>query len=189
MVAKNYIKWALTGIVILIISVFGLRSAGNLLIREITQDVVIEQEEEKHFGINIGEKAPHWELEDINGNFFKLSDFLDKPMVLTFWTTWNQLSSDQIKIFDNYLLENERQLFQIITISNQEDKSLIKNFIQRGNYQVRALLDETGQIGELYRIRTLPVTYFLDKEGVVKDVFNGVLSGETLDEKTQSIVR
>ena len=38
-------------------------------------------------------------------------------------------------------------------------------------------------------VRTLPITYFLDKDGIVQDVFAGALSQEMLTEKAQQIIR
>ncbi len=154
------------------------------------KNLSIEQTEQRAFGIDIEQEAPHWELLDLEGNTVTLSDFLGKPFVLTFWTSWNSMAADQIKIFDEYLSQqNPETIFKIVSINNQEDKSIVSNFIQRGGYQVRTLLDETGEVGELYRVRTLPITYFLDKNGIIKEVFVGVLSEQMLTEKVQKIIR
>lgn len=185
---QNYIKWGLAILLFIGLAIFLLNIAGKIFIEEIVQEVVIKKEE-KVFGLNLGEKAPAWQLSDLNDNYFSLSDFLGKPLILTFWASWNSLSTDQIKIFDEYLAIHSQSLFQIITINNQEDKSVVSNFIQRGGYQVKVLLDPTGQVGELYKVRALPLTYFLDKDGVIKAIFTGVLSQEMLVEKASFIVK
>jgi len=185
----KYIKWLLIIIAVVVSSVFALSIVGKLFIKEVVQEVAIKDEKEEAAGINIGEKATFWELQDLLGNTIALSDFLGKPLVLTFWTTWNSMSADQIKIFDEYLSENKETIFKIITINNQEDKSIVENFIRRGGYKVKVLLDETGKVGENYKVRTLPATYFLDREGTIRDIFMGVLSEEMLVEKVEAIIR
>ena len=186
---RNYAKWSLVVLIIIAFGIFLLSMIGESFIQEIVQEVVIEEAERKVFGINIGQEAPHWELSDLEDNTTTLSDFLGKPLIVTFWTTWNPMSADQIKIFDEYLSQNDKGIFKIISINNQEDKSIVLNFIQRGGYEVPVLLDETGKVGELYKVRTLPITYFLDKNGIIKDVFAGALSEEMLTEKVQKIIR
>ena len=90
---------------------------------------------------------------------------------------------------DDYLSENGENLFKIITINNQEDRSTVFNFIERGGYKIRVLLDQSGQAGESYKIKTLPTTYFLDKAGVIKDVFVGVLSERMLVDKVEKTLK
>lgn len=187
--AQNYIKWTLVILAVICLGVFLLSIVGKLFIQEIVQEVAVEKGEGKVFGLNIDEEAPHWELLDLEGNTIVLSDFLGKPFVVTFWASWNSMSTDQIKIFDEHLAQSGETIFRIVTINNQEDKSVVSSFIRRGGYQVRVLLDETGEVGELYKVRTLPITYFLDKNGIIKDVFTGVLSQELLVEKSQKIIR
>ena len=51
------------------------------------------------------------------------------------------------------------------------------------------LLDEDGAVGELYMVRTLPLTYFIDKEGVIQDAFTGILSEKMLLEKSEKIIQ
>lgn len=189
MMAKNYIKWALVILVVISLGVFLLSIVGKRFIQEMVQEVTIGEEGGKVFGINIDEEAPHWNLLDIEGNTITLSDFLGKPFIVTFWASWNSMSTDQIKIFDEYLSHNGETILKIVSINNQEDKSVVSNFIRRGGYQVRVLLDETGEVGELYKVRMLPITYFLNKNGIIRDVFIGVLSEGMLAEKTQKIIR
>ncbi len=189
MKAQNYLKWGLIVSGIIILGIFLLNTVGQRFIQEIIQEVSIEEEERKSFGVSIGQEAPHWELLDLEDNTVTLSDFLGEPFIITFWTSWNSISADQLTIFDKYLSQNPDILFKIISINSQEDKSIVSSFIQRGGYQVPTLLDETGEIGELYKVRTLPLTYFLDKEGVIRDVFGDILSEQMLMEKVQKIIR
>lgn len=189
MISKDYPKWGLIILVFVILGIFLLNVVGELFIQEIIQEVAFEEGEKEVFDIDIDKKAPHWELLNLESETVKLSDFLVDPVVVTFWTSWNLMSADQIQIFDQYLSENDESLFKIVAINNQEDKSIVSNFIKRGKYEVRVLLDETGEVGELYNVRTLPLTYFIDKEGIVRDVFSGVLSKEMLVEKIEKLIR
>lgn len=189
MKVQSFLKWGLIVLSIIVLGIFLLNMVGKEFIQEIVQEVSIKEEKRKAFGVGVDEKAPHWELFNLEKNSVKLSDFLGKPLIITFWASWNSMSADQIKIFDEYLSQKPEALFEIVSINNQEDKSIVSSFIQRGTYQVPTLLDETGSVGELYKVRTLPITYFLNKDGVIRDIFVGALSGEMLAEKAERIIR
>jgi len=181
------VSWIAGGIVVAVIL---LSVTGRFFIGEIIQEVEISGEAEKTIEtLEIGKKAPFWSLPSLSSSKNTLVDFFGKPIVLTFWASWNPLAVDQIKIFDEYLSGNTDQLFEIISINNQEDKSIVSNFIRRGGYEISVLLDERGIVGELYDIKNLPTTYFIDADGVVQDVFVGVLSKDMLEERVQQIIR
>jgi len=163
---------------------------GQSLIKEAVQEVSIKDKTEaRSDGVGIGDRAPHFELPDLVGDTNSPSDFLDKPLTITFWSTWNSISADQIKIFDDYLAKDTKPIFAVVAINNQENSSVVESFIRRGGYKLKVLLDEVGAVGELYKVTTLPLTYFIDKEGVIQDAFTGILSEEMLLEKSEKIIR
>ena len=186
---SSRLKWGLIAIGVTGIGIVLLSVAGRLFIQEVVQEITIEETARTDFGIEIGTTAPHWELPDLAGNSVPLEDFLGEPLVLTFWTTWNSMAVDQVSIFDMYLARFGSQLFTIVAVNNQEDESVVANFVRRGGYSVRVLLDETGEIGEIYNAKHLPVTYFLDRDGIIRNVFVGVLSEEMLVERAKAILR
>jgi peroxiredoxin len=186
---KIYIKRILITIGIVVLIFLILQLVGNIFIKEIVQEVIPKTYQNENVIAGLNKEAPFFELSDLDGNKIKLSDYLGSPLVITFWTTWNQTSADQIKIFDEILSKNKSLLFKILTIDNQEDKSIVSNFIKRGGYKLLVLLDESGAIGEFYQARNLPVTYFVDKNGVVKDIFVGVLNEKMLVDKSGEIIR
>lgn len=184
---KKQIKWILITLIIIIVGIFILQIVGKLFIKEIVQDIVIE-EPKQISGVVVGEQAPHFELADFVGKKTALSDFFGQPVVLTFWTSWNSMAVDQINIYDRFLSSND-PLFTIITVNNQETRNVVSQFMRRGAYQVTVFLDESGAVGELYEIRNLPTTYFLDADGIIQDVFVGILSEKLLLDKVQTIIR
>ena len=161
---------------------------GKSLINEITEEVSLESYDVVT-DVKTGERAANFELQDLDGNINKISDFYGAPLILTFWTTWNQSSADQIKILDDYSSRDTRNLFKIVAINIQEDKSVVANFVKRGGYKVKILLDESGAIGELYNAHNLPAAYFIDKDGVLRDVYIGILSEQMLVEKAEKVIK
>jgi len=185
---KKHIQRILIVTVLIVAGIFMLQIVGQLFIEEVIQEVSLEEPKESRVVV-INEQAPYWELSDFIGQKASVSDFLGTPLVLTFWSTWNVVSADQITLFDRFLSENNTSLFKIITINNQEERSTVARFMRRGAYQVPVFLDESGEVGERYKIQTVPTTYFIDGEGIVRDVVVGPLDEGLLLEKVQIILR
>ncbi len=136
-------------------------------------------------------KAPYLDLFDIAGKRISLSDFTNTPVVIVFWSTWNKESADQIKILDDYLLSNNVQnsLVKVIAVDSMEEASVVKSFIRRGGYNVPVALDTTGDVSNLYNIKSLPTAYFIDKDGIVKEIYTGVLSESMVVDKVENLLK
>ncbi|MDO8601305.1 MAG: redoxin domain-containing protein [bacterium] len=135
-----------------------------------------------------GYLAPSFELANLAGEKVKLSDYKGKIIVLTFWTAWNPSAKDQLAILELYYQEikNKGDII-ILTINSQEDKSAVLNLIGRGEYGLPVLLDEDGKTGELYSISILPATYFISRDGKVKEIYIGVLNREEIKNKAEKL--
>jgi peroxiredoxin len=139
-------------------------------------------------GIRVGSVAPYFELSDLSGDRVRLSDFLHTPLLVVFWSTSVSDAQDQIKILDDYKIGHPRSLFKIMTVNIQEDKSAVRAFIGRGKYDIPVLLDGQGAVGGLYGTQTLPTSFFVDDDGIVRVVHVGVMSERMIDESSESIL-
>lgn len=138
----------------------------------------------------VGKVTPFFDLPDIEGRRIRSTSFLDKPAVFIFWATWNDDSIDQIKILDDYLLSNNKQkdLVSFLAINSQEDQSIVKSFIRRGGYGVPFALDKYGDVSESYGLKSVPTSYFIDKDGFIRDVYIGTLSKDMFVDKIEKIL-
>ena len=94
-------------------------------------------------------QSPDFVTLNTDGEKIKLSDFRDKIVILTFWTTWNPATQDQITILNSYFQEIKNDPgVVLLTVNNLDDKSAVANFLRRGNYVLPGLLDEDVKIGE-----------------------------------------
>ena len=139
----------------------------------------------------LDKKAPEFGVSDSAGNRIELSSFINNPVVLVFWATWNSESADQIKILDNYLINQKIQnsLIHVVSIDSLEDASIVKSFIQRGGYSVHEGLDTTGDVSNNYNIKGLPTTYFIDRDGIVREIYTGILSEGMIVDKVDNLLK
>jgi peroxiredoxin len=136
-------------------------------------------------------RAPNFVLSDIDGDRTTLAQFYGVPSVVTFWATWNRDSADQVRILDDYGVNDAEQarLVNRIAINSQEDPSIVRSFIRRGSYDLHALADPFGEASSKYNIKSLPTTYFISRSGVVKDIHVGLLNERGFVEKVDNLLK
>jgi len=108
--------------------------------------------------------APDFSLLDLNGQENKLSDFQGRIVILSFWTSWNNFSLDQLKVLNSYYKSGAKDVV-ILAINSQEDTAIVKDIRNSYADNLVVLLDTNGEVGELYGIDVLPLTVFIDKKG------------------------
>jgi len=146
--------------------------------------------------ITIGDTIPNFTLLDQNGVGVTIKDKIGKPLVIYFYPkddtpgcTKEACSfRDQYDVFGEYGTE-------IIGISSDSPASHLK-FAKKYNLNFTLLSDENGEVEKLFGVpRTAlgliagRVTYIIDKNGVVRHIFNSLLNAEKHVEESLRIIK
>ncbi len=139
----------------------------------------------------LGQKMPAFDIPDAAGKRVSSSAFLDRPLVLVFWATWNQPSADEIKILDDYLASGDSRagLVSFLAIDSQEDASVALSFIRRSGYTVPFGLDSYGDVTDHFQIKSLPTVYFIDRDGIIREIDAGVLNRSMFVDKIEQLLK
>ncbi|QCR23128.1 peroxiredoxin [Pontibacter sp. SGAir0037] len=131
--------------------------------------------------VQIGDKAPDFELQRCNGGFFRLYDVLkEKNVVLYFYPKDNTsgCTKQACKFRDQYDAFKE-QGAEVIGISSDSFESH-KRFERVYHLPFTLLSDKGGSIRKLYGVKRnmllLPgrVTYIIDKQGIVRYIYDSM---------------
>ena len=118
-----------------------------------------------------GDLAPDFLLETLDGGEIRLSELRGKGVIVNMWATWcgpcRKEMPQFVAAYDSY---QDRGL-EIIAVNVQESPSIIRPFVEDFGIDFPVALDRRGTVSDDYRIIGLPVTYFVDREGVVKSLF------------------
>ncbi len=184
---------SVVGLVVFLAAVVGVFFALRYSSSQLVSDIAGEtpQAEQSSGSDLVGKTAPYFDLPDMEGNHVQVSGLIGTPLVLVFWTTWNSQAADEMHILDEYLasIPTEGRLVKIIAIDSQEEKSVVSSFMRRGGYVVPTLLDARGAVSEEYQIKSTPTTYFLDRDGVIRDADAGLISERMLVDKIETILK
>ncbi len=135
----------------------------------------------------IGSPAPDFALPLLNGQTFRLSDQRGKWVVINFWATWCPPCRAEMPVLaalHDSPSEAARALGDVVVIAVNRDESAaaVQAFLDELSLSLPAALDAGGRVSNRYGIISLPSTYFVDPEGVVRHRHIGELTTELLDQ-------
>ncbi len=137
-----------------------------------------------------GGLAPTFELEATNGRILKLSDLKGKTIILNFWATWCVPCIKEMPALNKAypLLKNKN--VEIVAINFAESKERVGKFTSEHHLNFPVLLDSYGDTSQDYRVRGLPVAYFITPDGIVGDeIVGGGLTLELIEEKLKQLAQ
>lgn len=136
----------------------------------------------------VGGPAPQFELETVGGQTIKLSDFKGEFVVLNFWATWCVPCSKEMPEFQKAHQTFADKNIKIIGVNFGEPKKRVYKFTQDNNLSFLVLLDGFGNTAEKYKVRSLPVTYFISPDGIIREkIIGGGLTKEIIEAKINQI--
>lgn len=135
--------------------------------------------------INQGELATDFNLPDINGKMYKLSDQKGKKVYVKFWASWCPICLAGLSELDE--MSKNAKDYEIVTVvspghigeKNKED--FIKWFKGLNYKNIKVLLDESGNFIKNYGIRSTPTNIIVGSDGVLIKVVPGQLNKEALN--------
>jgi peroxiredoxin len=124
-----------------------------------------------------GHPAPDFELKSLDGNIVRLSDFEGKAVLVNFWATWCGPCRAEFPDFQEASVDNADNLV-IIGVNNtvSDQVEWVDDFVAEMGATFPIVLDEDGQVVETYQVRGLPTTIFVDRDGIVNEVFTGPIN-------------
>ncbi len=109
--------------------------------------------------------APAFELPDMDGELFQLSQFQGKPVIVNFWATWCPPCREEIPSMNRAWAKIKDQGIEMIAINVGEDEDTIFSFT--GDYPIdfQMLMDQSGTIIQQWPVKGLPTTFVVDPQG------------------------
>ena len=118
---------------------------------------------------DLGQSAPDFTLQDINGKNVSLSDFRGKTVVLNFWATWCIPCQSETPFFEAVHNERAGEDLVILAIDIKENPATVKSFANAEGMSFPILLDTEAKVAQKYCLPSaIPITIFINSEGIIK---------------------
>ncbi len=145
-------------------------------------------QEEKKSQASEPKPAQDFTLKDLDGNDVKLSSLKGKAVVINFWATWCYPCKEEIPDLQKSYDENKDKGLIILGVNIKENGTKVSKFAKDYKMTYPILLDIDGTISDAYHVFGIPMSFFIDREGIIKDSFIGMLTKEDLSKKLAAIL-
>ena len=142
------------------------------------EDVFVEEpkadmtEEERQIEattlVKVGQVAPDFSVEMLDGRTIKLSELRGKVVMLCFWATWcppcgQEMAHLQEGVIDHFAGKD----LVVLPISRGEKREVVEKFIANNGYTFGVGLDPERAIYDQYASNFVPRTFIINKAGRV----------------------
>jgi peroxiredoxin len=118
--------------------------------------------------VKVGQVAPDFSVEMLDGRTIKLSELRGKVVMLCFWATWcppcrQEMAHLQEGVIDHFAGKD----LVVLPISRGEQRDVVEKFIADNGYTFGVGLDPERAIYDLYASNFVPRTFIINKRGKV----------------------
>lgn len=122
-------------------------------------------------------------LPSLNGGTLTLSGFRGRPIFLNFWATWCEPCQRELPALQQFA--QEQSAFAdgavIIAVNLGETRGAVETYLRSvGVSGIPIALDEEGTVADQYGVFNLPVTFIIDRQGIVRQPHFGELKLDDL---------
>ena len=110
-------------------------------------------------------------LPSLNGGTLTLSSFRGRPIFLNFWATWCEPCQRELPVFQQFMQQQAAlpDGAVIIAVNFGEARGAVETYLRSvGVSGIPLALDEQGTVADQYGVFNLPVTFIIDRRGVVR---------------------
>lgn len=119
--------------------------------------------------VKLGEPAPNFQLRDMNDRLVSLSDLRGKVVLLNFWATWCGPCRVEMPAMEQLYRMFSRKDFEILAVSTDAQGAVITRPFQQENRLTFPILhDPDYRVGLNYGARSLPMTFLIDRQGIIR---------------------
>ncbi|MCL2512757.1 MAG: TlpA family protein disulfide reductase [Oscillospiraceae bacterium] len=129
------------------------------------------------------EKAPDFTVTDADGNSVRLSDMEGYPIVLNFWASWCPPCKLEMPDFEKVYRElGEEVQFMMVNLTDgqRETKGRAEAYISGEGHTFPVFFDTKQEGAPAYGIRSIPTTFFIDRDGYIVTGVQGALEEAAL---------
>lgn len=126
--------------------------------------------------------APDFTLKTAAGETYTLSELKGQAVLVNMWATWCPPCEAEMPAIEKMYNEYKDQGFVVLAVNStfQDNPLDIAPFTAEHNLTFPILLDETSDTSRAYQVRSLPSSYFINRQGIITEVVIGGPMSEAL---------
>ena len=132
----------------------------------------------------VGETAPDFTVELMDGGTFTLSEARGSPVVVNLWASWCPPCRDEMPDISAYASANPE--VTVVGVAVQDAEQTAREFAAEIGASYPLAMGTTA-FEDAYPNLGLPATYVIDENGVVSEIHNGIVDQAILEDLVGSV--
>ena len=124
--------------------------------------------------LKLGEPAPGFRLETLEGAPLSLAGLEGQVVALNFWASWCGPCRQEMPDFQQAWEEHRDQGVVFVGVAVDDTEKDAGDFARQVGVTYPLALDGTGEVAQAYRLEALPSTFIIDQQGNVANVITGL---------------
>jgi len=120
-----------------------------------------------------GEKAPDFTGKTLGGKNIKLGELRGRVVLINFWGTWCAPCKEELPYFNSLYGKYKNVGLEILAVNVDKVRSQAVGMSGAMGLTFPVILDPAGDLSDLYRIRNMPTTFVVGKDGGIRYVHWG----------------
>lgn len=138
-------------------------------------------------GLDIGDRAPDFELTTLKGDVVSLSDYEGSPVMINFWATWCPPCREEMPDMEKFYQETEIEILAVNLLDTERTIDDVEQFVEEYGLTFPILLDESIEVAMIYGIQSIPTSYMIDSEGIIQFIVIGPLTYQQMNQELDNI--
>jgi cytochrome c biogenesis protein CcmG, thiol:disulfide interchange protein DsbE len=136
----------------------------------------------------VGQAAPALVLNKVGGGTTDLTSLRGHPVWITFMATFYPASRKDFPLMQRFADKYGPQGLTVLAVDVREDEPLVHAFVTSVGTSFPVLLDADGTAEERWAAFALPIHFWVDRDGIIRDGALGELGADAMAAGLQTIM-
>lgn len=134
---------------------------------------------------NIQGAAPDFTLKSQSGKNTKLSELRGQVVLINFWASWCGPCRQEMPLLEKLYRRYRPLGFTILGVNVEEDPTAANKLLKEISVSFPVLFDGENTVSKLYKIKGMPSTVIVDRDGNMRQLHTGYQPGYEIEYQDQ----
>lgn len=145
--------------------------------------------EQESPAIKLNAPAPAFNLEQLDGPSIRFPEqYRGKVVAVRFWADWCPSCRSEMTALEPVYRQHHDRGLVILAVNVMQPPETVRPFVRQIGISYDVLLDRQGEVMRGYRVMGLPMTFIVDRQGLVRARIVGESTPEVFERAISSLL-